>query len=218
MLESSNFNRTVRGQAMLQAGDRAGDVPKMTAVRAALVDLIYRYFLGLLDPFVTVLEVQKLMYFMEVAGEPLNLRFAKGHYGPYAENLRHVLNAIEGHFVSGYADAGDAPDRQLQLVPGALEEARAFLENKADTRARLARVSDLVDGFESPFGLELLATVHWITANDAHASDLDDIVTRTYEWNESKKQFSRRQIELAFRVLSEKGWVAPASNSRPAHV
>ncbi len=145
------------------------------------------------------------------------MRFAKRHYGPYAENLRHVLNAIEGHLVSGYADGGDAPDRQLQLVPGALEEARAFLENKTNTQARLARVSDLVDGFESPFGLELLATVHWIAANDAHASDLDDIVTRTYEWNDSKKQFSRRQIELAVRVLSEKGWVAPASNSRPTH-
>ena len=198
--------------------NQSRDVPNMTAGRAALVRLIDRYLFGLLDPFVTLLEAHKLMYFMQVAGEPLRLRFRKGHYGPYAQNLRHVLNAIEGHLVSGYADGGDAPDRQLQLVPGALEEARAFLENKADTRARLARVSDLVDGFESPFGLELLATVHWITANDAHASDLDDIVTRTYEWNESKKQFSRRQIELAFRVLSEKGWVAPASNSRPAHV
>ena len=47
------------------------------------------------------------MYFMQVAGEPLNLRFTKGHYGPYAENLRHVLNEIEGHMVSGYTDGGD---------------------------------------------------------------------------------------------------------------
>ena len=198
--------------------NRSRDLPKTTAGPAALVVLIDRYLFGLLDPFVTLLEAHKLMYFMQAAGEPLKLRFRKGYYGPYAENLRHVLNAIEGHLVSGYADGGDAPDRQLQLVPGALEEARAFLDKKADTQALLARVSDLVDGFESPFGLELLATVHWIAANDAHASDLDDIVTRTYEWNDSKKQFSRRQIELAFRVLSEKGWVAPASNSRPAHV
>ena len=198
--------------------NRSRDLPNMTAGRAALVGLIDRYLFGLLDPFVTLLEAHKLMYFMQAAGEPLKLRFKKGHYGPCAENLRHVLNAIEGHLVSGYADGGDAPDSQLRLVPGALQEARAFLENKADTQARLARVSDLVDGFESAFGLELLATVHWIAANDAHAPDLDEIVRHTYGWNESKKQFSRRQIETAFHVLSEKGWVAPASHSRPAHV
>ena len=143
--------------------NRSRDVPKMTAGRAALVGLLDRYLLGLLDPFVTLLEAHKLMYFMQAAGEPLKLRFTKGHYGPYAENLRHVLHAIEGHFVSGYADGGDAPDRRLQLVPGALEEARAFLEGKADTHARFGEsIRDLVDGFESPFGLELLATVHWV--------------------------------------------------------
>ena len=94
------------------------EVPKMTAGRAALVELIRRYLGGLLDPFVTLLEVHKLMYFMQVAGEPLKLKYTKGLYGPYAENLRHVLNAIEGHFVSGYADGGDEPDKQLKLVPG----------------------------------------------------------------------------------------------------
>ena len=108
------------------------------------------------------------------------------------------MNAIEGHFVSGYADGGDAPDRQLHLVPGALEEARAFLENEADTQARLATVADLVDGFESPFGLELLATVHWIGDREAKVPDLDELTRRVYGWNERKKRFSPRQIELAF--------------------
>ena len=186
--------------------NRSRDVPKMTAGRAALVGLLDRYLLGLLDPFVTLLEAHKLMYFMQAAGEPLKLRFTKGHYGPYAENLRHVLHAIEGHLVSGYADGGDAPDRRLQLVPGALEEARAFLEGKADTHARFAKVSDLVDGFESPFGLELLATVHWVEADRAGALDLEEVIGQTYAWNDRKKQFSRRQIELACAVLSEKGW------------
>ena len=162
----------------------------------------------MLDPFVTALEAHKLMYFMQAAGEPLKLRFSKSHYGPYAENLRHVLHAIEGHFVSGYAEAGDAPDRRLQLVPGALEDARAFLEGQAETQARFARVSDLVDGFESPFGLELLATVHWVAAGKARALDLDEVTEQTYAWNERKKQFSRRQSELAFGVLSEKSWFA----------
>ena len=191
--------------------NRSRDVPEMTAGRAALVGLLDRYLLGLLDPFVTLLETHKLMYFMQAAGEPLRLKFAKGHYGPYAENMRHVLNAVEGHFVAGYADGSDAPARQLQLVPGAVEEARAFLDSRVDTQARLARVSDLVDGFESPFGLELLATVHWVSGDERGAHDVNDVVNRTYRWNEGKKQFSRRQIALAFRVLSEKGWVTLAS-------
>ena len=191
--------------------NRSRDVPKMTAGRAALVGLLDRYLLGLLDPFVTLLEAHKLMYFMQAAGEPLKLRFTKAHYGPYAENLRHVLNTIEGHLVSGYADGGDAPDRQLMLVPGALQDARAFLETRAATQARLARVSDLVDGFESPFGLELLSTVHWVANEAARPQDLEKITGQTYAWNERKKRFSRRQIDLAFHVLSEKGWIATAS-------
>ena len=75
------------------------EVPKMTAGRAALVELMQRYLGGLLDPFVTLLEVHKLMYFMQEAGEPLRLQYIKHHYGPYAENLRHVLKAVEGHLI-----------------------------------------------------------------------------------------------------------------------
>ncbi len=86
----------------------------MTPGRAALVELMNRYLGGLLDPFVTLLEVHKLMYFMQEADEPLNLRFTKAPYGPYAENLRHVLHSIEGHLISGYADGGDAPDDDRQ--------------------------------------------------------------------------------------------------------
>ena len=185
---------------------RLSDAPKMTAGRAVLVGLMDRYLLGLLDPFVTLLEVHKLMYFMQAAGEPLKLKFAKGPYGPYAENLRHVLKAIEGHLVSGYADGGDAPDKQLELVPGALADARAFLEDKADTQARFEKVSDLVEGFESSFGLELLTTVHWI-AREEKVLVFDDIVNHAYAWNARKRQFSLRQIKLAFDVLLEKGWI-----------
>lgn len=186
--------------------NRSSNVPKMTPGRAALVGLINRYLLGLLDPFVTLLEVHKLMYFMQSAGELLKLNYTKGRYGPYAENLRHVLTAIEGHLVSGYADGGDDPKKQLELVPGALEEANAFLKDKAETLERFERVSELVEGFESPFGLELLSTVHWIASNEPFTS-VDDIVAQSYAWSERKKQFSVRQIKLAFDVLSKKGWI-----------
>ena len=181
------------------------EVPKMTAGRASLVELMRRYLDGLLDPFVTLLEVHKLMYFMQAAGEPLKLKYKKGLYGPYAENLRHVLNAIEGHFVSGYADGGDEPDKQLELVPGVLEDAEAFLKDKTETQTHFKKVSDLVEGFESPFGLELLSTVHWVVSNEQNQS-VDDVVANVYAWNERKKQFTRRQIELSLEILTRKGW------------
>jgi O-acetyl-ADP-ribose deacetylase (regulator of RNase III) len=182
------------------------DVPAMTPGRAALVELVNRYLNGLLEPFVTLLEVHKLMYFMQVAGEPLKLKYRKALYGPYAENLRHVLNAIEGHFVCGYADGGDKPDKQLQLVPGAIDDAARFLEQHPDTRERFNKVAELVEGFESPFGLELLSTVHWVMMQDDVYS-VDDVVQHTYAWNDRKKQFTPRQIAIAVDVLSKKGWV-----------
>jgi len=179
-----------------------------TFVAFPIVLLMDRYLRGLLDPFVTLLELHKLMYFMQEAGEPLRLRYKKAPYGPYAENLRHVLNAIEGHMISGYADGGDAPEKPLQLVPGAVEEASRFLDTHPQTRARYARVTELVEGFESPIGLELLSTVHWVMKHEA-PQNREDVVLKTYAWNPCKRRFTARQINLAVDVLSDKGWVVP---------
>lgn len=186
------------------------EVPAMTAGRAALVELIHRYLGGLLDPFVTLLEVHKLMYFMQEAGEPLRLKYVKAPYGPYAENLRHVLRAVEGHLIAGYADGGDAPDKPLTLVPGAIQEASAFLDQHTDSRERFERVTRLVEGFESPYGLELLSTVHWVMAHEG-VSDLDDVATHIHAWNPRKRQFTRRQIAIAADRLASQSWVQAAS-------
>ncbi len=186
--------------------NRSSDVPNMTAARAALVGLMDRYLLALLDPFVTLLEVHKLMYFMQEAGERLRLNYRKAPYGPYAENLRHLLHTIDGHFIAGYAGGGDAPDKQLELVPGAVEDANAFLAHHPETHRRFRQVVDLIEGFESSFGLELLSTVHWVASKE-QAKTVDAVAQRTYAWNERKKQFSRRQIDLTFDVLSQKKWI-----------
>ncbi len=196
-----------QGVAVPAKGGREDKAPAMTPGRAALVGLMDRYLGGLLDPFVSLLEVHKLMYFMQEAGEPLRLRFAKGPYGPYAENLRHVLNAIEGYYVSGYGAGGDAPDKTIELVPGAVRDAHSTLREQPKSLERFERVSGLVQGFESPFGLELLATVHWIFAREHPASE-EELVARTYAWAERKRQFSPNQIRLARTVLRDKGWVA----------
>ena len=73
----------------------------------------------------TLLEVQKLAYFLQEAGEPLRLRYEPGHYGPYAANLNKVLERIEGHFIRGYGDS-QKPDVEIGLLNGATQEADAF--------------------------------------------------------------------------------------------
>ena len=190
--------------------NRSTDVPAMTPGRATLVGLMHHYRSGLLDPFVTLLEVHKLMYFMQESGEPLSLRFSEAPYGPYAENLRHVLRAIEGHLVSGYGDGGDEPGKRLDLVPGAVNDALVFLDDYPETRARFLRVSDLIEGFESSFGLELLSTVHWVASGDT-AATADEVIAGTYRWSERKRQFSERQIRLALDRLREQGWLTHAA-------
>jgi O-acetyl-ADP-ribose deacetylase (regulator of RNase III) len=187
-------------------------VPNMTPGRAALVELMHRYLAGLLDPLVSLLEVHKLMYFMQESGEPLRLKYKKNRYGPYAENLRHVLNAIEGHMLSGYADGGDRPDKELKLVPGAYEAASKFIQEHPQTKQHFDKVSDLVEGFESPFGMELLSTVHWVATKE-NATSSQQVIEKVHQWNERKKQFTPRQIELAYNVLIGKGWLKEGTAS-----
>jgi O-acetyl-ADP-ribose deacetylase (regulator of RNase III) len=182
-------------------------VPKMTPGRAALIILVQRYLSGLLDPVVNLLEVHKLMYFMQEAGEQLKLRYVKAPHGPYAENLRHVLHAIEGYFISGYADGSDSPNKEVSIVPGAVADAESLVRHSRQTSQRLARVSDLVAGYESPFGLELLATVHWVMTRERARTD-EDIAQAVYAWGENKRRFSPRQILMASSKLRSNAWVA----------
>ena len=180
--------------------------PAMTPGRAVLVELMSRYLAAVMDPFITLLEIHKLMYFMQEAGEDLRLNYEKGTYGPYAKNLRHVLSLIEGHLISGYGDAEDAPERPIELLPGATESATTFIESHPATQTRFERVAKLIHGFETPYGMELLATVHWVCIREGAKSG-DDAIELTYAWNERKKNFDRKQIALARDVLAAQGWL-----------
>ena len=186
---------------------KAKEILKATAGRAVLVGLMQRYLAGLMDPVVSLLEVHKLMYFAQEAGEPLRLNYVKGPHGPYAENLRHVLAAVEGHLISGYGDGGDAPDKPLELMPGAAEDAKAFLEKHPETLARFERVAALVEGFESAFGTELLATVHWVATRE-RPKDAEALVKAIYDWGPQKRSFTPRQIQMTARRLAEGRWMA----------
>lgn len=179
--------------------------PNMTPGRAVLIELMDKYFRALLDPIITLLEIHKLMYFMQEAGEPLRLNFKKAPYGPYAENLGHVLNVMEGFYTNGY-DGEDKPTKEILLLPKAIDDAKIFLKQKSDVMNRLERVVKLVEGFESAFGLELLATVHWVVSKQ-RVVNIEDVIKAVYAWNLRKKQFSERQIRIAYERLCTNGWV-----------
>lgn len=183
------------------------EAPNMTAGRAALLGLMNQYLSAVMDPFVTLLELHKLMYFMQELGEPLKLKFQPAPYGPYAENLRHALNKIEGHFITGFGDGEDAPQKPIEPKEGATALAQEFLESHAETRQRFQVVSDLISGFETPYGMELLSTVHWVGAKDGAAS-VEDAVSRVHGWNDRKKMFPPEHIELAWNVLDQHGLLA----------
>lgn len=141
--------------------------PHMTPARALFVKLMDTY--AALEYSRTLLEVQKLAYFLQEAGEPLRLRYEAGHYGPYAANLNKVLEVMEGHFIRGYGDS-QKPNAEIELLPGAVDEATTFLTGKSDSLARLDRVAQLIEGFETPYGMELLATTHWVAHRGGQAA------------------------------------------------
>lgn len=185
----------------------AGPCPELTVGRAALLYLMGAFIREGLDPFITLLEVQKLMYFIQVAGEPLRLNFVKATYGPYADNLRFVLQRLNGHYISGYQDGGDGPNKPLELMPSAEQMARAFLEGHVETIQRIIRVRELIEGFASQFGMELLATVHWLFTQES-CTDLPKLEQGMRKWNLHKRQFTQYHIRIAFEHLQAKGWLA----------
>lgn len=182
--------------------------PEMTTGRAALIALMDRYVQALLDPFVSLLEVHKLMYFMQEAGQGLRLDYQAGQYGPYAKNLRHVLIKLEGHMLSGYGDGEDAPSKPIELVEGAVESAREFLRGDEDVQARIARVAALLDGYEDPYGMELLSSVHWVMCHAEGARDsAESAVAAVHSWNERKRRTLKAEhLVLAWKRLRDLGW------------
>lgn len=186
--------------------------PKMTAGRAAVVGLINQYLRAEYEESVSLLEVQKLAYFLQVAGEPLKLEYQAHLYGPYADKLRQVLNRMEGHFTVGYGDGKVGPTDEIKLLPDAAREATAFLANSDETRARMDRVGQLIEGFETSLGMELLATTHWVMVNEPGATDdLDCTVAAIKRWNTRKARvMGAPQIRAAWDRLRAMPWVLDA--------
>lgn len=180
--------------------------PKMTSGRALLIRLLDLY--GRQGYRHGLLEVQKLAYFLQAAGEPMRLQFTAHHLGPYANNLNHALQRMEGHFIRGYGDrSGNA---EIRLMPGVLEKAQAFLTDNLEAERHLERVKALIEGFETPYGMELLSTIHWVVTHEPdNVSSLEHISERVASWNHRKKQLMKpKHIHKAYARIEQQGWAS----------
>ena len=185
--------------------------PKMTIGQATLVALMDRYLKGMLDPFVSLLEIHKLMYFLKAVGEPLQrLKFTRGLYGPYAPALRHSLIQMENHLTRGFGEGKDDPSTPLELLPGAVESSQAFLSSKDDTSERINRLGQLIEGFEDPYGMELLSSVHWVMAHEPAArSDPKEAIAAVRNWSPRKRKLLKPEhLEKAWERLKKQNWDA----------
>lgn len=180
--------------------------PKMTIGRAAILKLLDTY--RELDYGLTRIEVQKLAYFLQAAGRDLKLNFVKHHYGPYSDTLRHALIRLDGHFIRGLGDG--VIEAEIEPTEDALAEADAFVANAelADLSEQMARVAALIEGFQSPYGMELLATVHWVATHEPNVESASDAVKAVHGWNERKANIlSQNHVSVAWKQLSDQGWI-----------
>lgn len=177
--------------------------PKMTSSRAAVIALMGKYLETGYDYRLSLVEVQKLTYFLQEAGEPLRLEFKPHYYGPYADNLRKALRNIEGHYTRGVGDGQNSPETPLEVLPGALDAAREFLAQDSEVSTRIQKVGKLIEGFESPFGMELLATVHWAMKD---GGDLESVISKVHSWNSRKRSLMKEgHIRAAWLRIQEVG-------------
>ena len=184
---------------------------ELTHARAVLLKLIQRFAISSYG--LTILGIEKVAYFMQEAGEPLQLRYAPDRYGPYADNLHFPLQAMEGHFIRGYGDR--TGNTQLLIVPGASRNADEILSGSSATLDRLERVGRVMEGYENPSGMELLATVHWVTRESEEAArDPEVAVRHVHAWSKRKQRlFTRQHILAAWGHLRASGWIREAAAS-----
>jgi O-acetyl-ADP-ribose deacetylase (regulator of RNase III) len=179
--------------------------PRMTPGRAAVIKVLDTY--RTLGYGLSKIEVQKLAYFLQEAGETLNLPFEKHVYGPYSDTLRHVLNRMEGHFIRGLGDG--VVEAEIEPVPEAVVEAEAFVDAQGHEvlAERVRRVGDLIEGFQSPYGMELLATVHWVARHEGAATE-DEALAAVQQWNARKRSLMvPDHVSAAWTRLHEAGWL-----------
>jgi O-acetyl-ADP-ribose deacetylase (regulator of RNase III) len=178
--------------------------PLLTPARVAMIYMIGAYKAS--HYVAGRIVAWKLAYFAQLAGvTSLDLEFQEGEYGPYADKLKFLLQTLEGHYISGLGDFSGKSD--MELLPGAEDEAKSYLREHPETEEQLQRAARLIEGFETPYGMELLATVHW-AAEHKGAKSLAEAVQIVQNWTSRKGDlFDEEHIEVAWKHLETEGWL-----------
>jgi O-acetyl-ADP-ribose deacetylase (regulator of RNase III) len=170
-----------------QNAPKRSGVEELTPARAILLEMVCQYLVLGLD--CTNLEVQKLAWFLTRTyrrlklADPLALRFSANRYGPYADNLRHLLDALDGsylHCEKRLADAG--PCDSIWFETKKIDEVAGFVKFDADASAVITETASLIEGFESPLLMELLATVDWLLIEEGCEPTVESIRSGIANW------------------------------------
>jgi len=189
--------------------------PNMSHIAALTIELLETY--SLLEGNFSQLEIQKLTYLLQEAGEPMTrLHFEKMQYGPAAKEIYNQLSNWENHWIIGFGDGTGSARAAMTLKPEALEAAHQYRAANPNPQSdgHLKRVWELIEGLDTALGLELLSSVHWAARHEPRAArDVNAAERYVHEWNSHKKAaFSSKHIALSWNRLREKGWL---ENLRP---
>lgn len=191
-------------------------VEELTPARALIAELVRRYAVLGLD--CTNLEIQKLAWFLQRCmtamglSNPLDLEFEANKYGPYADRLRHLLNGLDGSYLHCEKRLSDASPFDLIWFEDAKRDAvQAYLNGpEAEPfRPALEKTAEIIDGFESPLGMELLSTVDWLLSGRRCEATVEAIIAALKTWPGGKsaatrkiRLFDARLIGLALQRLT----------------
>jgi O-acetyl-ADP-ribose deacetylase (regulator of RNase III) len=202
---------------------RAG-VEKLTPARALIAELVRRYWV--LGMECSLLEIQKLAWFLERSIErrqpgdnPLNLQFKAHKFGPYAQRLSHLLDGLDGSYLRSEKRIADAdPFDVIWFNDDRKELVQTFLRSEAKAYAgALEETAALIDGFESPFGMELLATVDWLISRQDVEPTVDAVREGLTHWpaagaaERKARLFDDRAIGIALDRLTNPPYQAAAA-------
>lgn len=191
-------------------------VEKLTPAKALIAELVRRYWV--LGMECSILEIHKLALFLERAIErfavenPLDLRFEANKYGPYANRLQHLLNALDGSYLHCDKRISDAdPLDVIWFDEKRKDYVQTYLKSEAAVYTKaLEEAAVLIDGFESPFGLELLATVDWLICREGAQASVAGIKTGLRNWSDGQQAaerklrlFDDRVIDIALKRLAQ---------------
>ncbi|MDH0869818.1 type II toxin-antitoxin system antitoxin DNA ADP-ribosyl glycohydrolase DarG [Agrobacterium pusense] len=185
-----------------ETGKASGSVNmEMNFERAVLI----KSFGDLTDYFggsLTRIVMQKIVYFLQAMGVDYRMAFARNEFGPYSDDLRAVFSSMEKkNVLKGFS----SETRETTVVPEAYKLADEFLQGDERRRAEevINRASLLFEGYESPYGMELLSSVHFL-ADHEKISDVSDIQKALSGWNAQKgEKFSSDIIGIAYSRLRE---------------